>query len=586
MYTQIPSNAADRFQLECTETAFEALFNKCYIEALSANLESASNPDIINECVNYSTSVLRDAGGIGLLTNAIESAKSYKIKSFLENFSNACVEAGVEMADSMTNASYASALEWSEDDTVDDTNINKFDGPASEDYDDDYDDDDDEDEDDDDEMDEEENEEYDTDILPEMPKEFKGKEINEVQLDTKITDKELNSLRNAADKTAIDDIAAIVAEKVAKVINAEKYNRYRIDEAKNKLKEAIIADPSNSADDAVTAESVMNNMLEVPLDKLESPVYTSLFTTLQRRAMEAIITFQNTNTPVAGVLEEITCNSTFDIFNKKELTFEEAAARAVEMAVITECVDECNTDRMASKATEFAIIIYTLLELMNTMSIHRGTPSEVKCIVNKERPFSPTNDVVNVVNNRFAPAIEKLKRGIRACETVADVESTIARVESLKSKLYQSKENGLGIEAVVFDQLDSIIEYGKQRLTALEKSANFANESAFIDTVSKVRESDVANMNAVARSLRGKNFDNVTFKCMEAANGHAAYSVEANIGNTRVYRTSVNLAGLESTDPDAYMNFIFKKSNMANIAPNNEKPEATVIYNGRNTVIS
>ena len=105
MISQIPTNAADRFQLECTESAFEALFNKCYIKALAPNLPSITNPEILTECVNYSTQVLKNAGGIKLLTDAIENAKTPANKSFLQNFCNACVEAGNEMALSILTTS-------------------------------------------------------------------------------------------------------------------------------------------------------------------------------------------------------------------------------------------------------------------------------------------------------------------------------------------------------------------------------------------------------------------------------------------------------------------------------------------------
>ena len=576
MISRIPTNAADRFQLECCESAFEALFNKCYIKALAPNMPSITKPELLTECVNYSTQVLKNAGGIKLLTDAIENAKSSANKSFLQNFCNACVEAGNEMALSMLSTSIATEegepeMSEQEEPAPEETDEEANQNSPEEDV----------------ETDVEDEQEEPEEIVPEMPKIFKGKEINEIQLDTKITDKELESLKSAAAKVDIDNIATIVSDKVANVLQAEKVNRYKINEEKERLKRAIIDDPSNSADDDATAESVMQTLLEVPLDKIDSPVYNSFFSTLQRRVMESVIVYGNSNTQVADILTEITANETLPIFNPVKMSFQDACTRAIEMTVATESLDPAVMQNIAEKATTFATMIYTLIEMLNTTGLHKCTTNEVKCIMNKDTaPVSPTNDVVQTVNAGVEPAIERYKKRILCMNTCEQVNKAVENIKALKGKLAAARENtGMRINDNVFSKLDELIEFGNKRAAAIEQSLSAGTESAFIDTVSRVREADIGRLDSVARVLKYKNYDNVVFRCLEATSTEAAFAVDARLGNNKVYSTTLNVAGMEAVEPDAYMNYILKKSKLHDIAPNNQIPEFCVVCNGKKTII-
>lgn len=572
MISNIPANAADRFQLECCESAFEALFNKCYIKALAPNLPSITNQKILTECVNYSTQTLRNAGGIKLLTDAIENAKTPGNRAFLQNLCNACVEAGNEMAASMLTASIATE-EGEPDASMQEQPAPEDDGgqePPEEEMPED------------DDMQEEPEE-----IVPEMPKIFKGKEINDIQLDTKVTDKELNTLKSAAAKADIDNISAIVADKVANVLQAEKVNRYKINEEKERLKQAIIDDPSNAAEDENAAESVMQTLLEIPLDKIETPVYNSFFTTLQRKVMESVIVYGNTNTQVADILTEITANDTLPIFTPVKMSFQDACTRAIEMTVATESLDPVAMQNIAQKATTFATMIYTLIEMLNTTGLHQCTTNEVRCVMNKDTaPVSPTNDVCQTVNAGAEPAIERYKRRILGMNTCEQVNKAVENIKMLKGKLAAAKENtGLRISDNVFSKLDELIDFGTKRAQAIEQSASVGVESAMIDTVSRVREADIGRLDSVARILKYKNYDNVVFRCLESTGSEAAFAVDARLGNSKVYSTTLNVAGMEAAEPDAYMNYILKKSKLHDITPNQQTPDYCVVYNGRKTII-
>ena len=574
MISNIPADATERFQLECCESAFEALFNKCYIKALAPNLPSITNEKILTECVNYSTQVLRNAGGIKLLTDAIENAKNPANKSFLMNLNSACVEAGNAMAASMLTTSVATE-EGEPDQSMQEQPAPEDNGQDQ--YSDDEDD----------LPEEDDQQEEPEEIVPEMPKIFKGKEINDIQLDTRITDKELNTLKNAAAKTDIDNVSAIVADKVANVLQAEKVNRYKINEEKERLKQAIIDDPSNSADDENAAESVMQTLLEIPLDKIESPVYNSFFSTIQRKVMESVVVYGNTNTQVADILTEITANDTLPIFTPVKMSFQDACTRAIEMTVATESLDPAVMQNIAQKATTFATMIYTLIEMLNTTGLHQCTTNEVKCAMNKDTaPVSPTNDVVQTVNAGCEPAIERYKKRILGMNTCEQVNKAVENIKMLKGKLAAAKENtGLRISDNVFSKLDELIDFGTKRAQAIEQSATMGVESAMIDTVSRVREADIGRLDSVARVLKYKNQDNVVFRCLESTGSEAAFAVDARLGNSKVYSTTVNVAGMEAAEPDAYMNYILKKSKLHDIAPNQQTPEFCVVHNGRKTSI-
>lgn len=558
---QVSHRVAD-FQAECCESVFEGLMNRCFLRALKDNINLTQ--DIANECVAYSTNVLRNAGGIGLLMNAIESSDT-KTKNFLTRIANECVAIGCEMSTDMILAdAVRSAIEAG----VEDEGV-----PM-------------------DDMDEETDPEDTTledelgnldnySASPEMPPEFKNKDISEIQLDTKITEKELNALKQAAAKTDIDAVSNVISDKVSNVLQSEKVQRYKLNEEKERLKTAIMDNPANDVDDENAAEAVMTRMLAVPTADLDTTVYTSLFSTLQRRAIESMLAYENVNIPVSEILTELTINNTFDIFKPMKKTFESVTERATFMSAAMECGDDAHMDDIMKKATTIATIVYTMLEMFNTTKLNSCTHMDVKHMVTKNaKNVAPTNDVANVVNSDYKRAIEENKRRIYKCTEASDVEAVKSKLINAKVNLMSAREFGIAIKDDVINQLSNVIDIADRRIAELNKPAE---ESVMLDRMTSARAADLGNLNLIASSIKYKNFDNIKFKCVESTDTSASFDVFADKGKENVYKTHLLVKGIEGVELDKYIKFLVSKSKFNGMTKNDEPIDYAVIHNGQIT---
>ena len=532
-------NKVSNFQAECYESVFEGLMNRCFIKSLKNNI--AMTEDIAKECVKYSTQVLRNAGGISLLTNALESAAP-KDKMFLSRLVTECVHVGTEMSrDMILNDAVKSALEAEIDDTLagedDEMGVDPEDTT----------------------LDEELNTLNSYGQAPEMPKEFQNKDISEIQLDTRITSKELEALKSAAAKTDLDELSEIISDKVSNVLQAEKVNRYKLNEEKERLKTSIMNNQANSADNESAAESAMDKMLAIPTSKLDYAVYTSLFSTLQHRAMESILAYENVNIPVCNILTELTVNNTFDIFHPMRKTFESVVDQATFMTAALEDCDDDHMNNVIEKATTFATIVYTMLEMLHSSKLNTCGPKDVKDLISKDvKNATPTNDVAEIINKDYKKAIETNKRAIYRSTETADVEAIKAKLINSKLNIMTAKESGgLGIKDDVIDQLSHLIEIADKRISDLSKPAN---EGASLDRMTSARSVDIGRANLIASAIKYKNYDNIRFKCVESAGNSAVFDVYANKGKDNIYQTQLSVVGMENVDPARYIKYIVAKS--------------------------
>lgn len=549
------SNKVVNFQAECYESVFEGLMNRCFINALKNNI--AMDKDIANECVKYSTQVLRNAGGISLLTNALETA-DLKDKRFLSKIVEECVVIGTEMSRDMILGDAKKALEAElEDETLDD-----IDETDPEDV----------------TLDEELNTLNSYSQAPEMPKEFKNKDVHDIQLDTKITSKELNALRNAATKTDLDALSEIISDKVTNVLQAEKVNRYKLNEEKERLKTTIINSQANAASDDTAAESVMEKLLAIPTSSLDYSVYTSLFSILQHRAMESILAYENVNMPMCNILTELTVNNTFDIFHPIKKTFESVVDQATFMTAALECGDDEHMNDVVEKATTLATIIYTMLEMLHSTKLNKCTPKDVKDMITKDvKDVAPTNDVCNTINKDYKRAIENNKRMIYKATEADDVETIKAKLINSKLNIMTAKESGLAINDDVINSLSHLIDIADMRIRDLSKPAQ---ESTRLDRMTTAMSTDIGRANLIASAIKYKNYDNIRFKCVESVGDTATFDVYANKGKETIYRTRLNVVGMESVDPAKYIKYLVTKSKFSD----KENIDYMVFYDSKNTV--
>jgi hypothetical protein len=495
--------------------------------------------------------------------NAIESADT-KSKGFLSRIATECVAVGCEMSkDMILSDAIRCALEAGED---------EIDAPMG------------------DEMDDADPEDTTLEdelgnldnysASPEMPAEFKNKDISEIQLDTKITEKELNALKQAAAKTDIDAISNVISDKVSNVLQSEKVQRYKLNEEKERLKTAIMNDPSNDVNDENAAEAVMTRMLAVPMADLETSVYNSLFSTLQRRAIESIMAYENTNIPVSDILTELTVNNTFEIFKPIKKTFESVVERATFMTAAMECGDDDHMNDIMEKATTIATIVYTMLEMLHTTKMNSCGPMDVKHMVNKNvKNVAPTNDVASIINSDYKKAIEENKRRIYKCTEASDVEAIKAKLISTKFNLMSAKESGIAVNDDVIAQISGVIDIATQRIADLTAPAK---ESAVLDRMTSARSVDLGNLNLIASSIKYKNFDNIKFKCTECTDSSAMFDIYADKGKDHVYKTSILVKGMEGVEPDKYIKYLVTKSKLTNM-PKADEIDYAVIYDGKIT---
>ena len=535
------ANKVSQFQAECYESVFEGLMNRCFLKSLKNNIPM--NNDIANECIKYSTQVLRNAGGISLLTNAIESASGTD-KFVLDRILTDCVRIGTEMSrDMILGDAVRGAMEAIDDEEDDFDEDVEADDPEDS------------------SLDEELTNLDNYSQPPEMPKEFKNKDISDIQLDTRITSKELNALKSAASKTDLDAMSELISDKVSNVLQAEKVNRYKLNEEKERLKTAIINNPNNAISDADAAESAMDRMLAIPMSNLETTVYTSLFSTLQHRAMESLLAYENVNIDVADILTEITVNNTFPIFKPLKKSFESVVDQATFM---TAAMEECDDEHMKcviEKATMFATIIYAMLEMFHTSKLNKCGPMDVKdMVLNKNvKNVAPTNDVASVINSDYKKAIENNKRAIFKSTEAADVEAIKNKLITSKINIMTAKESGLNIKDEVVNELSHLIEIADRRIADLSAPAK---EGAFLDRMTNTRAADVGKLNLIASSIKYKNFDNIRFKCTESVGNMASFDVYANKGKDTVYKTRLDVVGMESVDPAKYIKYLVSKSKL------------------------
>ena len=559
------SNRVADFQAECCEAVYEGLMNRCFLNALKKNINMTH--DMAKECAKYSTSVLRNAGGISLLTDAIESADPVT-KRFLSRISDECVAISTEMSKDMILAdAVKSALEAEEpmDDNFEDDDM--MDEPEPEDT----------------TLTDEMDNLDSMSAVPEMPKEFKNKDISEIQLDTRITEKELNALKTAANKTDLDDMAGIISDKVANVLQAEKVQRAKLTEEKERIKNAIMDNPSNEISDDSAAEAAMDRILAVPMSKLGMTVYNTLFSTLQRRAIESVMAYGNTNIPVADILTELTINNTYDIFKPVKKTFESVITQASFMSAATEgCCDDEKMDDVISKATTFATIVYTMLEMLHTSKLHCCSPMDVRHMMTKNpKDVAPTNDVANVINRDYVRAVEENKRRIYKCTEAEDVEAIRAKLVDSKINIITAKESGMAINDDVLTQICGLIDIANQRIADLSKPAA---ESTVLDRMTTARAADLGNLNLIASSIKYKNFDNIRFKCVEATGANGTFNVFAESKNNCVYKTQLDVVGMEGVEPDKYIKFLVGQSRFNGMVKNGEPVDYVVEYDSKKIV--
>ena len=414
-----------------------------------------------------------------------------------------------------------------------------------------------------------ENKDDDTDDKKEDKPESPALTVRSLQtanIDTKMTDEEYEKFNTKVDSLDISTISNIVNEKVVNAIADEKENYHAMDESNARLKDAILKD--DSVADEKAAESVMENILEIPKKKFQSE-YQSLFSKLQLMAVESIAIKPDIDMsrPDAKILTDITVNSTFDVFADKsanESSLIDILDRAISVQSALEGAncDDCNTEKFVALGTAFATIIMTLLETLHTMGFISPTTNDVKKIIDSDTTVAKNvASIKNDVDNKVDVALENHEKRINGYKSAGAVEATLVNLGTLKNKLIDATESGIDISFDTFARIDTLIEKARNKLTALESATD--TDIKYDLSNDRRHEEDILKANRIQKYAAARKPDHTDFICTESANG-ISVDISCYDNDRVVYHSSMALEGTHNgIDAEDYVSLILNKSKFA-----------------------
>ena len=191
---------------------------------------------------------------------------------------------------------------------------------------------------------------------------------------------------------------------------------------------------------------------------------------------------------------------------------------------------------------------------------------------------------VNNFDVRVRSALEKQNRKIRQMNYAPDVESAIEELNHIRNKVYTARDYGLPVE----DKTVAAIEYSinlamkkKDNLdTAMESTLNIPTSS--YGHRSKYLETDICNMNRVARAFTNKPVDAIEFKCTEGA---SIINVIGLKDGKNVKNTTFALESSIDVPTASYLKRLVTSSNIKNLSFGDIHPTITAYVDGNRTRI-
>ena len=576
------------------DDTFHAIVNRAFMGALPMD-RSDLNKESIREISKFSKAALEAAGGYSLLENAIENVTNPSQKAFLEDIRDICETSGRMVAlrvakeaeggapqdgitsvepvndDSNTNAATAPSTSTedadnnipdasSEDPTTDTGNTTD---PTSTD--------------DDDTSIDDVKAPDDTEPVPLKPQVIRqGIPFKDLVADAKMTDEEYERYVRMRGKLDLPEVSKLINHKVTQAMLAEKETYQMIDEANQKLKDAI-TDKADDEGDIITddqAEEIKESVLELPL-KNSPREHVSVFSKIQAAAIEAVLCEKDIdiNKPNADLMLDVTTNYTFDIFgNKKEPTLEQTLNRLVNYKAATEACEDCGANQqLMNLGTAFATIIYTFLQALYSMNLVNFTPGMARHVCDKCGPLGDRDPrkVGHTVDDQVHAALETEGRAIRKINNVPGLESQIAQLNKFKKRLEGVKEMGIPVSTSVFTKIDSLTNEALARKAKYEASL----ESALIPRSSSVAdracEVNTYEINKIPGAFRNTPVDKIVFRCNEGAN---LIDVVGLSGGRAVKSTSVALESNYNVPTANYLKMLVKSSKLADAKIGNASP--------------
>lgn len=555
--------------------AFETVVSSTFISAIPLSDEEKGSA--MRELRKYSNSALEAAGGYNLLINAINTETNPHKKALLLDINEICVTTATE-------ASKRFALEASGE-NVEDTSL-ADDVDALEDIDNQVDEADDE------EMPESDDMSEDSEDMPEedpaaskveepKKKVLVGKSLKELSLDARMTDSEYKSLAKRAESIDIPAISKIVSDKIIKTVNDEKQAYADLDEASERLKDALIEKEDNGIDNAAEAKEAVDRIIDMNFSKSCPREHKSLFSKIQLNAAEALMAMESVdfNSIDSQLLTRITCRTAPMIFEEK-MTLSSALEEVMCTNVNPDCADDYEYHRKIKFGHILSIFIITLLETLNTLSLHKMTRKEAVTITNgPDIKASSPDAIANGVNTQSAVALENLKKAIREAKDTAAIEAAVEKLDSLHTKLNECSNAGYNVQKSITAAIESLKAEASLRHERLTNEFNRANESISISAASRNdmgNRADKLFMKNVSANIVKRRPKQVVFKVANEGAVHVDF-----IGAPTEYTMSAALesshGGLSTTE---YFKALAREAKIPNIEYNDGSyPKLLIIDN-------
>ena len=591
---------------------FHAIVNRAFMGALPME-RSDLNKENIREISKFSKAALEAAGGYSLLENAIENTTVPAQKAFLEDIRDICeksakmvaLRVAKEAEGSEGSGNGITAVQDVDDAGTDTTTTNNPAPTATEDSENNIedaspedpatnDDTDTEDpaNDDDDESIDDVKAPDDTKPVPLKPQVIRqGIPFKDLVADAKMTDEEYERYVRMRGRLDLPEVSKLINHKVTQAMLAEKETYQMIDEANQKLRDAI-TDKADDEGDIITedqAEEIKESVLELPL-KNTPREHISVFSKLQTAAIEAVLCEKDIDTekPNADLMLDVLTNYTFDIFdNKKEPTLEQTLNRLVNYKAATEACEECCEEHhrhheLMNLGTAFATIIYTFLQALYSMNLINVTPAMARHMCDKTGPLGDRDPrkVGHTVDDQVRAALETEGRVIRKIDNVPQLESQISQLHNFKTRLEGVTEMGIPVSSSIFAKIDSLTNEALARKAKYEASL----EATLMPRASSVSErnfeTDKYEMNKVPRSFKNTTVDKLVFKCTEGA---SLIDVIGLCNGRAVKSTSVALESNYNVPTASYLKMLVKSSDLGNAQFGDIKPAIESWIDGKHT---
>ena len=430
--------------------------------------------------------------------------------------------------------------------------------------------------------DEEMSEEMEEDDGESKKKILAGKTLEEIAIDSRLSDSDYKKLAIRAETIDIPEIAEAINKKVVDAINREKESYQDIDDANEKLKNALIENDDNSIEDEEEAEEAVTRILDKNFRKMDQiKEHKSLFSKLQMDATEMAMCTESFSI-TSDLLKEVTYSDTLSVFKTPEKTLSNAIESALNFTMANESTNPMIAEKAIKIGTMAAAIILTFIETLNTLNLYKMSQNEVKAAVDRAPIMDETpGAVLDSINCKARDAVESQKRNIMSAKKTNALEDASYKLSLLAKDLSRAIEGGINIDKSIMNEINDLREVAASKVQRMDDSYIPASE-AVIGVSKRAQDTNIVNSNTVAKYISKRPTDHIFFRIAS----ENTVAIECFKNNKFVYGSTLKLEPVsEAVSVEKYIDNLVKTSDLGKISYLGNKPKMTVINKGQRTDI-